>query len=70
VLIPGAKHPMFELGLSNRDERCHNFIQLIKSTILRSQDALHALTASSQSPPFSHANRSRKKDPVQLFAVK
>jgi len=33
---------MFQLGLSDRNERCHNYIQLITSTILRSQAALQS----------------------------
>jgi len=46
--IPDRSHAMFALGLSDRDERCHNYIQLINSTILRTQAALQSLIANSQ----------------------
>jgi len=51
--IPERSHAMFALGLSDRDERCHNYIELINSTILRAQAALRSRVANSQSQAYT-----------------
>jgi len=48
IAVPGRDHAMFRLGLSARDERCHNYIQLINATILRSRAALQSRLATSE----------------------
>jgi len=47
MVVPSRDHAMFKLGLSDRDDRCHNYVQLINSTILRSQAALQSHVANS-----------------------